>query len=343
MKYFIKDNFLSNDKFLNIKNIFDTEEIIKYCSNTEVAEHEASKKGNYSFPVELFQKSDDFIFSIFNDDFFLKQTERLLGRTHQHHFSYANFHYDLTNTCLGIHNDLKDYRWLITSQLYIEGDENDGVILFDQHTNQEIPIKLRPNTFYSLLAEPYSWHYVNTLKQNKKSLLIRWGQKKIFTIVNKDENLKTAILILGDLQYNDDDLKIGSRMQNLTEAWLINQGYKNIFNSPWKNVDLFYKLMNYLLKNYDKICIVPAGYAGSGNLFEKSCVLFVNNIVDYNEVKKSLDVNSNEVIRIYKSNFKLAKQTVFGNNRLEMVAKLEKILYNTDIMAHSKPINPKEF
>lgn len=342
MKFEIKNNFLTLDQFQDIKNLFNEKQIIDYCNDEEVSEHDASLHGNYSFPAEYAHGSKEKIFSLFNDNFFKKTTERLLGKKIKHTFSYANFHYDMPESYLGMHNDLKDYRWLITAQLYIDGSENDGVILYNQQTKQETQVLCLPNTFYCLFADPFSWHYVKPLKKEKKSLLIRWGQKKIYTVTNEDADESSAILIIGDFHHNDDDLKIGIRLQNITESILINQGYKNIYNSPWKNSKAFTRLLFYLLKKYKNVCLVPAGYIGNGDLFSKSCVIYTDEFKDYNSVKEQINLQSNDVFKVTKSNLSLVKETIFNGTGIDELAQAEKILYNCDVLSNYTTFNSKD-
>lgn len=333
MKFDIKNNFLTEEQFKDIKNLFNEQQIIEYCNDETVLEHDASLHGNYSFPAELAVGANEKIFSFFDNKFFEDTTEQLLGNKLKHRFSYANFHYDMPQSYLGIHNDLKDYRWLITAQLYIDGNKNDGVVLYDQKTKKEKQVLCLPNTFYCLFADPFSWHYVNPLTDKKKSLLIRWGQKKINTVVNKNTKNDTAILIIGDFHHNDDDIKIGHRLQNLTEAWLLNQGYSNIYNTRWKDSKSYAAILFYLLKHYEKICLVPAGYFGEGNLYEKPCVFVTTEFVEYKQlIRRVLDISSPDIFKAEKTKMKSIKETIFEKPKIEILAQAEKILYNTDIL-----------
>lgn len=341
MKYFIQDNFLPLEQFEEIKKTFNVEEIFDYCNNSKNKEYDYIENGNYSFPAENAKNADNVIFNIFNDSFFKKITKKLSKYNLQHQFSYGNFHYDIQGSSLPIHNDIKEYRWLITSQLYIDGNENDGVKLIDTN-NATILIHLKPNTFYSMWADSYSWHYVNPIIQNKKSLLLRWGQKKINTVVNKNKENNIAILIVGDFQYNDDKIKIGQRLQNLTEAWLFNQGYTNIYNTNWKDSKSYASILFYLLESYEKICLVPAGYLGEGNLYEKPCVYITTDFVEYNLLKRILDVSSPEIFKAEKSKMKYIIETIFGNPKIEILAQAEKVLYNTKLIQNFSSFDLKK-
>lgn len=340
MRFDIKNNFLTTDQFTDIKNMFNEQQIIDYCNDETVLEHDASLHGNYSFPAELALESSEKIFKLFDNNFLKKTTENLFEKELNHTFSYANFHYDMPESYLGIHNDLKDYRWLITAQLYIDGNENDGVVLYDQKTKEKTQVPCLPNTFYCLFADPFSWHYVNPLKNRKKSLLIRWGQKKINTVVNKNTKNNTAILIIGDFHFNDDDIKIGHRLQNLTEAWLLNQGYSNIYNTRWKDSKSYAAILFYLLKHYEKICLVPAGYFGEGNLYEKSCVFMTTEFIEYYHlIKRVLDISSPDIFKAEKTKMKAIKDTIFGNPKIEILAQAENILYNTNVLENFSHFN----
>ena len=138
--------------------------------------------------------------------------------------NYVNIHYDCKGSSIDVHNDQKKYRWLITGQMYLDGDINDGVILQDHKLNEVTKIPLKPNLLYAIATSMYSWH-VNPIVKDKICVLFRFGKKQINTITNYNKNEKYCIVIDNDNQLDSHYAKIGMRMSKLTESWLYEQGY----------------------------------------------------------------------------------------------------------------------
>ena len=66
---------------------------------------------------------------------------------------------------LEIHNDLKNFRWLITNQIYLDTNDQ-GVKLLDKEGNVVKQVEEVPGQMYSIFATPYSWHMVDELHTN---------------------------------------------------------------------------------------------------------------------------------------------------------------------------------
>ena len=112
--------------------------------------------------------------------------------------NYVNIHYDTIGSHLDVHNDQKKCRWLITGQLYLEGDPNDGVILQDHALNETTKVPLGENLLYAIATSMYSWHHVKPIVKDKISVLFRLGKHQINTVTNPDQNQNYAIIINND-------------------------------------------------------------------------------------------------------------------------------------------------
>jgi hypothetical protein len=86
------------------------------------------------------------------------------------------------------------------------------------------------------------------------------------------------------------------RMANITEAWLYNQGYKNIHMSEWRNPASLEKLKSYCDKYYKRTIIVPSGYLSNKNILTDS-------------------INENDVERITEDNIKKHAELIFSRDK----------------------------
>lgn len=266
--HIIKENWMNNEDFLRCKIGIKFEEMKKYCDDPNVHEHDNAVHGNYSMPVDL-TKDCNWLFDYFINNRNIKLiTESLYNRSLEPDHAYVNLHWDFAGTDLGVHNDQKKYRWLVTGQLYIEGDLNDGVILQNDDLKEITQVPLKPNLFYAMATSMYSWHHVKAISQNKISILVRFGKKQINTVTNADKNCDYAIIICNKGHYDGHYSKLGMRMANMTEAWLYNQGYANIHMSEWSNPDSVERLQTYCNKFYKHTILVPSGYLGERNLLK---------------------------------------------------------------------------
>ena len=119
--YLIAENYMTESEFTRCKNSIIFDEIKEYCANPNVHEHNNALHGNYSMPVDE-TKSAEWMFDYFaNDKTFDAVTEKLYGRVLKADHCYINLHWDSADTDLGVHNDQKKYRWLVTGQLYVKG------------------------------------------------------------------------------------------------------------------------------------------------------------------------------------------------------------------------------
>lgn len=266
--HLIKENWMNNEDFLRCKTGINFNEIQRYCNNPQVHEHNNSLHGNYSMPVDFTEKCG-WMFDYFINEKNIKHiTQSLYGQIFDPDHAYINLHWDNSGTELGVHNDQKKYRWLVTGQLYVDGDLGDGVILQDDNLNEISKIPLEPNLFYAIATSMYSWHYVKPIKRDKISILVRFGKKQINTVTNFKSDCDYAIIIHNHGHYDGHYSKLGMRMANMTEAWLSNQGYSNIHMSEWRNEKSLEKLLAYCKKYYKKIVVVPSGYLGERNLLQ---------------------------------------------------------------------------
>jgi len=266
----ILENYMSIADFEKLQYSIDFNEIKNYCDNPESPEHDNAQHGNYSMPCEFTDKSG-WVFDYFAKSNNFKQiTQSLYGKSMQPDHWYVNFHYDKKGTSLGVHNDQKKYRWLVTGQLYVQGNNSDGVILQDHNLKEVDQVPLKPNLFYAIATSMYSWHHVKEIKQDKISVLFRFGKKQINTVTNPNSKEDYGIIIHNTGHYDGHYSKLGMRMANITEAWLSNQGYFNIHMSEWRNDKTLDLLKQYCSHKYKRTILVPSGYLGNRNLLKES-------------------------------------------------------------------------
>lgn len=231
-----QENFLPQQYFEKYVNNYPEDWIREYCSNPEVSEHQSSLWGNFSAPIERY---DEEFVNYIEFDTIPRLKELILGKNLEHDHFFVSFHMDDPGSFLETHNDLKDYRWLITSQIYL--NDNIGVRIIKEDSEYEVPCI--PNFLYSLHASPISFHYVPEIEKLKKSILFRVGKRAYNTVAHPKEN-EPAWIILNDHKLHPDHVnyhkdthyaKLGLRMGNLTEAWLHNQGCNNIYHTKWRS------------------------------------------------------------------------------------------------------------
>jgi len=247
---FEKENFLP-EKFLKHADEYPVEYIKQYCSNPDVSEHESSLHGNYSAPVR-----DDELLDWIKDRWLPELKGIFLGDDLEHDHHYVNYHMDEPGSWLETHNDLKNFRWLITSQIYLNSSQ--GAIVNDYE------IKCQRNYFYSINASPFSWHWVPELVKQKQSILFRVGQKRHRTVLNYNHD-EPAWLIVNNGHSDRHYAKIGPRMGNLTEAWLVHKGKSNIYHTDWRadHSNTQYQLM----QRHKEVNVVHSGeFIGLGQV-----------------------------------------------------------------------------
>lgn len=258
MIYDIKENFLQEPYLSRYRDNYPVDQIKEHCADSEMSEHAASLDGNYSAPV----LEDDFRNYIKNDVLSqLKQQHLGFVPNHDHH--YVNYHMDDPGSSLEIHNDLKNFRWLITSQIYLNHN-NQGVRLLDDHLNLITQIPCEPNLLYSLCASPYTWHNVPVLTQRKHSILFRVGKRRHKTIAHP-ANTNEAFLIVNDNHSDKHYAKLGLRMGNLTEAMLHKQGCTNICHTDWRGD--WITASERLKKKYKTVHVIPSGVFDTNDKF----------------------------------------------------------------------------
>jgi len=295
---FEQENYLNGPLIDKYKSDYPEEWIRNYCSNPEVSEHQSSLWGNFSAPIEVYDNElYKWIESNVLPDLKIKH---LMSSTYKHDHFFVNFHMDEPQSFLEVHNDLKGFRWLITSQLYL--NDNQGVICIENEKERAIPCY--QGYFYSISATPFSWHYVPDLTELKKSILFRVGKKKHRTVAHPSLT-EPAWLIVNDNHSDSHYAKLGLRMGNLTEAWLHKLGKKNIYHTEWRKS--YSKVENVLKEKHKEVNVINSGeFLGLGNI-----QLTDDNINDY------------------------AEQMMNINNHNTMWTKLEKVLKEyTDSSQH---------
>ena len=249
--YSINPTFLQDPHLSRFRNDYPEEEIRAYCSNPDVSEHESSLWGNFSSPVHHW----DFI--VHNIQHYLNtiKYQFLTGHPkHDHH--YVNYHMDEPGSYLEIHNDIKNFRWLITSQIYLDSNDQ-GVSMCDLEGNVIKKVPEVPGQMYSIFATPHSWHMVDELTQLKRSILFRVGKRRHKTVAHPDPEAP-AWIIVNDGHDDTHYAKLAERMGNYTEAWLHHKGHKNIYHTD-KNGKLQDKVLAYVEKKHNKHTVIQAG------------------------------------------------------------------------------------
>lgn len=293
--HLICENYMTPDEFANCKSAINFNEMKAYCDDPDSFEHDNAQHGNYSMPTDETKHAGWLENYFTNRDTTDKITQALYGQVLTPDHCYVNLHWDCSDTSLGVHNDQKKYRWLVTGQLYVDGHEQDGVILQDDNLKEITQVPLKPNLFYAMATSMYSWHHVKHVKQDKVSVLVRFGKRKINTVTARDDTKEYAIVIVNDNHYDGHYSKLGMRMANITEAWLYNQGYKNIHMSDWKNSESLQRLKQYCDHYYDKTIFVPSGYLGEVDIL-------------------STDIDSKHIEIITKDNVEQFAQTIFDRS-----------------------------
>jgi len=254
------------DKYINN---YPEQWIRDYCSNPEVDEHDSSLYGNYSGPAELYDMElcDWIEYTVLP----VLKTQ-MLGNVYNHDHHYVSYHMDEQNSWLEHHNDLKKFRWLITSQVYL--NNNQGVIVIEKDGERTIPCK--PNYFYAIKASPFSWHYVPEVKEQKNSILFRVGKKNCNTIANPHPT-KPAWVIVNDNHCDAHYAKLGLRMGNLTEAWLHHNECYNIYHSNWREDPT--RIINKAERKHEVVNVINSGEF----INSETITLTDDNINDYAE------------------------------------------------------------
>lgn len=232
-------------------NNYPEDYIREYCADPAVSEHASSLEGNFSAPVV----EDDFREWVKSQQLpLLKRT--FLGDDLEHDHHYVNFHMDDAGSSLEVHNDLKNFRWLITSQIYLD-NSMDGVRLLNWRTEPHTHLMCQNNMMYSIPASPWTWHDVKPVSALKRSILFRVGKRRHNTVAHyEDSDVAYVIVNRGhsDIHY----AKLGHRMGNLTEAWLHNLGVKNIYHTDWRgDADI---VMHTAGRRHRIIRCIPSGF-----------------------------------------------------------------------------------
>ena len=254
IQHTIIENYLPKQLFNKYYKEYPVDWIKEYCSDPTVSEHDSSLYGNYSAPTELYDP--DLIAWVKQQLPDIKLDA--VGREVKHDHFYTNFHYDEQGSWLEEHNDLKDMRWLVTSQIYM--CNNQGARLLDRQLEVTKQIPCHPNLFYSIVADPWSWHDVPEVSNHKRSILFRVGKRRHSTIAHPDDENDTAYIIYNNFQKDRHYAKLGPRMGNLTEAHLHSLGAKNIMHTAWRSEESLQRNIKKALQRHTRVVIVLSGY-----------------------------------------------------------------------------------
>tara|TARA_R100000541_G_scaffold41122_3_gene48546 strand:- start:601 stop:1620 length:1020 start_codon:yes stop_codon:yes gene_type:complete len=306
IQHTIIDGYLPQAFFKKYSKEYPIEWIKEYCSNPEVSEHESSLYGNYSAGLEHYDLE------------FLEWVENQLpaikldavGRDVKHDHFYTNFHYDERGSWLEPHNDLKDMRWLVTSQIYM--NNNQGARLLDRQLEVTKQIPCHPNLFYSIVADPWSWHDVPEVSKHKQSILFRVGKRRSNSIAHPDSDNDTAYVIYNNFHKDKHYAKLGPRLGNITEAWLHNLGAKNIMHSFWRSEDSLKKVVKKGLERHTSVVIVLSGYLPSSLKITANTALQTVTNKDF-ELNLNPDVEVEEYFRLTDENMNDYADCVFSN------------------------------
>lgn len=243
--------FLTEPHLSRFQNEYPEQYIRQYCADPQVSEHESSLWGNFSAPVN----PDDFLVHWITHNLEKIKYQYLTGfYDHDHH--YVNYHMDEPGSYLEVHNDLKDFRYLITCQIYLD-DDSQGVWICDRTGAPIKQIPTDPGIMYSIFATPYSWHTVKELQTLKRTILFRVGKRKHKTVAHYEKDAP-AVLIINDKHDDTHYAKLALRMGNLTEAWLHHKGYKNIYHTGWRCKD-YEKVRHYASLNHPSVLEINSG------------------------------------------------------------------------------------
>lgn len=248
--YLVKDYFLSDEIFEDQKQNYPYEHIKTHCANINATEHQDSLAGNYSAPVI----NDDVLTEVKKFLSPLKKVFLQADRDHDHF--YTNYHYDLKGTSLEVHNDLKGFRWLITSQIYFDGN-NQGARLLSKSLKPIERVPENPNMLYSIMASPYSWHDVPELANDKRSILFRVGKKRHRSVAHPNSDNPECWVIVNEGHDDTHYAKLGPRMGNLTEAWLWYHDYQNIYHTAWRDDPT--EVFEYAKSKHKTVNVIPSG------------------------------------------------------------------------------------
>ena len=306
IQHTIIDGYLPQDFFKKYSKECPIEWIKEYCSNPEVSEHESSLYGNYSAGLELYDLE------------FLEWVENQLpaikldavGREVKHDHFYTNFHYDERGSWLEPHNDLKDMRWLVTSQIYM--NNNQGARLLNRNLEVTKQIPCHPNLFYSIVADPWSWHDVPEVSKHKQSILFRVGKRRSNSIASPDSDSDTCYVIYNNFHKDKHYAKLGPRLGNITEAWLHNLGAKNIMHSFWRSEDSLKNVVKKGLDRHTNVIIVLSGYLPSSLKITANTALQTVTSKDF-ELNLNPDVEVEDYFRLTDENMDAYADCVFSD------------------------------
>ena len=121
-------------------------------------------------------------------------------------------------------------------------------------------IPCHPNLFYSIVADPWSWHDVPEVSKHKQSILFRVGKRRSNSIAHPDDENDTAYIIYNNFQKDKHYAKLGPRMGNLTEAHLHSLGAKNIMHTAWRSEESLQRNIKKALQRHTRVVIVLSGY-----------------------------------------------------------------------------------
>jgi len=306
IQHTIINDYLPADIFKKYSEEYPVEWIKEYCSNPEVSEHDSSLHGNYSAPAELY----DLNLMKFVESKLPAIKFDAVGRDVKHDHFYTSFHYDESGSWLEPHNDLKDMRWLVTSQIYM--NDNQGARLLDRNLNIKKQIPCHPNLFYSIVADMWSWHDVPEVSKHKQSILFRVGRRRSNTVANPDPDSDTCYVIYNNFQKDRHYAKLGPRMGNLTEAWLYRLGASNIMHSAWRNEDSLKRCIKKGLDRHTRVIVLLSGFLPSSLDIDDCSVLQTVTSKDY-ELNLDADIGNDDYFRVTDDNIDAYAACIFSD------------------------------
>lgn len=318
--HLIFEDFISSN-FNHILEDYPVEQIKEYCANPAVSEYDSALDGNYSAPVLDKAFTDHIEHSVLA---VLKQ--ELLGNvlTHDHH--YCNYHMDEPGSSIDIHNDYKDFRWLITSQCYFD-DSDQGVRLLDIYGREVKQVPCKRNMLYSIPASPYTWHNVEELAERKHSILFRVGQRRHRTIAHPSDKESTCYIIINDDHCDTHYAKLGPRMGNLTEAWLHSLGVKNIMHSPWRDIEQRKRVIKYATEHFFTVRLIHSGYFPPHHPDINGDGDYVVTVDSHEDEYNFNLVPSDNFFLVNEDNYKeVAENVFFRSDSIPLIAQAEKNL-----------------
>jgi len=265
--YYTKEKFFHDATFAYLDKTYPYDKIYNYAKLEGTHEAKGIAENNYVLPLEIADYEDGIdegkqqqFYPAFDTilDELPKLKKVIYGKDFDHDSFYVNYHHDLDGSFIETHNDLKDFRWLVTCQIYFDYG-NQGAWTVDKHGEMHSQVPQKPNFFYAIPATNYSWHCVDDIVDTKRSILFRFAKRRHRSVLRPSKS-KLAFVIDNTIKHSDKTyIKMSMRMGNLTEAWLASKDCENIFHTKWKDEEQKQRLLYHLIeRGYDPV-VIPSG------------------------------------------------------------------------------------